>query len=83
LEAGLEQVTESSSSWIYASAAERSWWGGLWAERTRRSRFAEVVVAHSLAEPSELEAIAHGWEAFALAPSGRFEVPCGEILCRV
>jgi SAM-dependent methyltransferase len=82
-EAGLGPVGETWSSWIYASPDERRWWGSLWAERVVSSTFAEVVLANRLAGLDELEELARGWEAFAAAPMGRFEIPCGEILCRV
>ena len=82
-EAGLASTSASWSSWVYERPEERRWWGGLWADRVLASKFAEVIADKGLAEPGELEEIAAGWRAFAEAPTGRFEIPCGEILCRV
>jgi ubiquinone/menaquinone biosynthesis C-methylase UbiE len=82
-EAGLDDVRSTSSTWIYDTPEKRQWWGSLWSERIVASKFAEVVEAHGLATHAELEAIAEAWTAFAASPDGRFEVPCGEILCRV
>jgi ubiquinone/menaquinone biosynthesis C-methylase UbiE len=82
-EAGFSAVVSSWSSWIYETAEDRRWWGGLWADRIVASKFADVVEANGLAEPGELESLAEGWRAFAEAPTGRFEIPCGEILCRL
>ena len=53
-EAGFEQVTVSSSTWTYADPESRAWWGGLWADRIRYSRFAEQAVEYELSDPDEL-----------------------------
>src|SRR3954467_6719155 len=61
--AGLRDVTASTSSWCYASAAEREWWGNSWAGRatSSASAFAEQAVAYGLATSADLEDIAAGW----------------------
>ena len=82
-EAGLADVASSSSNWTYATAAEREWWGGLWAERTVKSTFAAAATAGGHATTEDLERIADGWRAWAADEDGWFVVPNGEILCRV
>jgi SAM-dependent methyltransferase len=82
-EAGFSEVTTSSSSWVYATADERAWWGSLWADRALGSGFADVALDKGLASRVELEEIAAAWRDFAEAPEGEFVVPHGEVLCRV
>jgi SAM-dependent methyltransferase len=82
-EAGLTDITSSSSNWTYATEAERAWWGGLWADRTVKSTFAATATAGGHATPADLERIADGWRAWAADEDGWFLVPNGEILCRV
>ncbi len=81
--AGCSDVTVTESTWVYSTPAERSWWGTLWAERVVSSSFADVALANQLAQRSELEELSAGWRAFAEAPSGRFEIPCAEMIIRV
>ena len=49
-EAGFGDVTVSSSTWTYADPESRAWWGGLWADRIRYSRFAEQAVEYGLSD---------------------------------
>jgi hypothetical protein len=78
--AGFEDVRVSSTSWTFADPDSRRWWGGLWADRVRLSRFAEHAVAYGLSDPDELEAIAQGFLTWAASPDGVFIVPHVEIL---
>jgi SAM-dependent methyltransferase len=82
-QAGLTDIANSSSNWTYATAAEREWWGGLWAERTVKSAFAASATGGGHATPEYLERIADGWRAWAADEDGWFLVPNGEILGRV
>ena len=82
-QAGFTDVTCSSSNWTYATEADRSWWGGLWADRTVKSSFAATALAGGYATPADLERLADGWRAWAADEDGWFLVPNGEILCRV
>jgi SAM-dependent methyltransferase len=82
-EAGLTNVTASSSTWTFASPGERAWWGGLWADRTVKSSYAANAVDGGYATPADLERIAEGWLAWAEHQDGWFAVVNGEILCRV
>jgi SAM-dependent methyltransferase len=82
LEAGFASVEVSSSTWTYADPESRSWWGGLWADRVRYSRFGEQAVAYGLSSEEELDSIAAAWLRWAEAPDAVFVVPHVEILAR-
>jgi SAM-dependent methyltransferase len=81
-QAGLADVQKSSSTWTYATEAERAWWGGLWADRTVKSAFAAAATGGGHATAEDLERIADGWRAWAADEDGWFLVPHGEILGR-
>jgi SAM-dependent methyltransferase len=80
--AGFEDVRVSSTTWTFADPESRQWWGGLWADRVRVSRFAEQALVYGLSDPGELEAIAQGFLHWAAAPDGVFVVPHVEVLAR-
>jgi SAM-dependent methyltransferase len=80
LSGGFGSVEVSSSTWTYADPDSRAWWGGLWADRVRFSRFGEQAVAYGLSSGDELESIATAWLRWASAPDAVFVVPHVEIL---
>ena len=82
IEAGFTDVQPSASAWCYATAADRSWWGGLWADRIVSSALAERAVAGGFATPGELQELSDGWREWASSPDGWFAVLNGEVLCR-
>jgi hypothetical protein len=43
--AGFDEIEVSASSWCYATPDDRSWWGGLWAERVTQSNFADQAIS--------------------------------------
>lgn len=79
--AGFSQVKASGSSWCFATADERAWWGGLWADRLTQSSFADQAVRHDLATRQDLERLAQAWRQWASGDDSWFLVPHGEILC--
>lgn len=81
-EAGFTDVAVSSSTWTYADPESRDWWGGLWADRVRYSRFAEQAAAYGLSDAAELEAIAGAFRRWADSDDGVFVLPHVEILAR-
>lgn len=81
-QAGLSGVAYTTSTWTFATADDRAWWAGLWAERTRTSSFAEQAVAYGIASRDDLQGLAAGWLAWAQADDGVFIVPHGEIIGR-
>src|ERR1022692_560544 len=80
--AGFEEIEVSASSWCYATSADRSWWGGLWAERVTRSNFAEQAVRLGFATRDGLDGLAAAWRRWAATDDGWFLIPHGEILCQ-
>ena len=80
--AGFTEVTPTSSTWCFATPADRQWWAGTWAERMLESRFAEQAVTSGEASRAALEQIARGWLAWAEADDGWMSVLHGEILAR-
>jgi SAM-dependent methyltransferase len=79
-EAGFGDVVTTSSTWTYADPDARAWWGGLWADRTRYSRFAEQAVEYGLSDTEELQAIADAFVRWAASPDAVFVITHVEIL---
>jgi SAM-dependent methyltransferase len=81
--AGLADASAGSSTWCYSTPEERSWWGGLWAERMVSSDLARQAIERGIASDSELAAIADGWRQWAAEDDGWFSVLHGELLATV
>ncbi len=81
--AGFEEVEASASTWCYATAEERAWWGGMWADRIIESALARQLLESGLANPADLRRISDAWRAWAADGDGWCLVPHGEILCRI
>jgi ubiquinone/menaquinone biosynthesis C-methylase UbiE len=82
-EAGLSDVTYTTSTWTFATPEERAWWGELWAERFEASSLAEQALSYGVATKEELAEIAGGFRWWVAQPDGVFIVVHGEILARV
>ncbi|TDE31092.1 methyltransferase domain-containing protein [Actinomadura sp. 6K520] len=80
--AGFADVTASSSTWCYATPADREWWSESWGGRMIRSSVAEHAVAGGHATRDELQRVHDGWKAWAASADGWFSVTHGEIICR-
>jgi ubiquinone/menaquinone biosynthesis C-methylase UbiE len=80
--AGFTATTVSSSTWTFADAAERTWWGRLWADRVRRSSFAAQAKEYGLSDDAELDELASAFEAWAQEPTGVFVIVHVEVLAR-
>lgn len=80
--AGFREVVPSASAWCFATPEDRSWWGGLWADRMTQSAIALQAVELELADRAALERMAAGWREWAAQDDGWFAVLHGEILCR-
>ena len=81
-DAGLTDVEYSTSTWTFATAEDRGWWGDLWADRVVGSSLAEQAVEYGAATPDELAEVAAGWRQWAAESDGVFIVPHGEIVAR-
>jgi ubiquinone/menaquinone biosynthesis C-methylase UbiE len=80
--AGFTEVVPSASVWCFATPEERSWWGGLWADRFAApgSVLAGQLLDHDIATRADLDAFGAGWRRWAASPDGWFAVVHGEIL---
>ncbi|MEV6840744.1 class I SAM-dependent methyltransferase [Streptomyces sp. NPDC051133] len=80
--AGFSDVTAGSSTWTFATAEERAWWSGLWADRTVASGYAGRATGGGHASVEELRSVAGAWREWGRREDGWFAVLHGEILCR-
>ena len=80
-QAGFADVTSSASVWCYSTETERSWWGGLWADRVVGSNFGRQAIERGFADEAALDSIAAAWNEWAAHPDAWFAVLNGEILC--
>ena len=80
--AGFTDVTATSSTWCFADDEDRSWWGGMWAERILGSAMAEQALATGAATEDDLRRISRGWLEWAERDDGWLSILHGEILCR-
>ncbi|GAA3023903.1 methyltransferase domain-containing protein [Streptosporangium longisporum] len=80
--AGFTDVTATSSTWCFATPEDRSWWGGMWAERVLRSDMARQVLASGVATEEDLRRISQGWLEWAGEPDGWLSLLHGELICR-
>ncbi len=80
--AGLTEIAPSASTWTFAEAGDRAWWGDLWAERVVKSSFATQAVEYGLSTRDELLAISAAWQRWAEQKDGCFVVPHGELIAR-
>ncbi|MEU0571873.1 methyltransferase domain-containing protein [Nonomuraea sp. NPDC005983] len=81
--AGFEDVTATSSTWCFATADDRAWWGGMWADRVLHSAMARQALATGAATQDDLRRVADGWREWAACEDGWLSILHGEILCRV
>ena len=78
--AGFTEIEPSSSTWTFADARDRSWWGELWGERVLKSSFAEQAVEYGLSTREELSAISRSWRWWAEQADGFFVVLHAELI---
>ena len=81
-EAGLEDVTSGSSTWLYATAASRAAWAETLAGRLTAGPFAQQLEREGWADADEREDIAASIRAWSEDPDGWFSVLHGELLAR-
>jgi SAM-dependent methyltransferase len=82
LDAGFTDVAYTTSTWTFATPADRAWWGGLWAERVVASSLADQAEEYGVATRAEMDEVAGGWRAWADAPDSTFVAVHGEIIAR-
>jgi hypothetical protein len=82
-EAGLADVRAGSSTWCFATPADRQWWGGMWADRIQQSALATQLLDTGLATAADLDLVREAWLDFAADDSSWLSLLHGEILVRV
>lgn len=80
--AGFTEIDASASVWCFATDADRSWWGGMWADRVVASAFADQAVDRGFANRDELEDLSDAWRSWSTSPDGWFAILHGEIRAR-
>lgn len=83
LAAGFTELTCTASAWCFASADEREWWAGTWAQRVTESALAEQAVTAGISTPAELADLAAGWRTWARRPGAWFAVLNAEVVAVV
>ncbi len=81
--AGLTDITASASVWLFATAEDRQWWGGMWADRIVDSDIARAAIESGEAMPTDLSRISRAWRDWAGQADGWFSILHGELICRV
>ena len=81
--AGFTDVTASSSTWCFATGADRQWWGGMWADRILESQMAATAVRTGAATHDDLERISRAWLRWAADEDGWMSLLHGELIARV
>ena len=81
--AGFTDVTATASTWCYADAEDRAWWGGMWAERVLVSDLARTAVRTGAATQEDLQRMSGAWTKWAADDDGWLSILHGEILARV
>ncbi|MDN5821149.1 MAG: methyltransferase domain-containing protein [Brachybacterium sp.] len=82
-EAGLEDVTPSSSTWLHATPEARAAWAGTLAGRLTSGPFSQQLEREGWADAAERERIAAGIRTWAEHPDGWFSLLHGEVIARV
>lgn len=82
-EAGLSDISASTSTWLYATPERTAWLSSTWAQRSTQSAFAEQAVERGFASADEMQAIATGWREWGAGEHPWFVMVHGELICRV
>lgn len=82
-QAGLRDLTGSTSTWSYHDLAGRQWLADSWAQRITQSAFADRAVATGLTDRAELAELAAAWHRWAAHPDGWLAIVHGEVIARV
>ena len=78
--AGFTDVTATSSTWCFADAQDRAWWGGMWADRVLASDMARTALATGAATQADLRRISDAWKRWAADRDGWLSLLHGELI---
>src|SRR5699024_1419165 len=82
-QAGLSNVTVTTSTWCLATPDSRSWWGNMWADRILNSKIADQLCHEGIASQSDLERVSQAWQNWVASEDGWMSIVHGEIVCHV
>jgi SAM-dependent methyltransferase len=80
--AGFTDVAASSSTWLFATPADRQWWGDMWAERILKSSLADTALSTGAATIEDLQRIADAWRTWANDDDGWMSLLHGELIVK-
>src|ERR1700733_7829286 len=80
-QAGFGDITATSSTWCFATPEDRTWWGGMWADRIRNSAIAKQALDGGYASREQLDRIAAAWQGWGEASEGWLSILHGELIC--
>ncbi|WP_432547509.1 class I SAM-dependent methyltransferase [Kineococcus sp. SYSU DK004] len=80
--AEVAELVPSASVWLFATPAERAWWGGTWAERAEGEPLAGRLRAAG-AGAEDLREVAAAWREWSAHPDGWMTMTHGELLVRL
>jgi SAM-dependent methyltransferase len=78
--AGFADVRATSSTWCFATPADRDWWGGMWASRILTSDLTDQLLNSGAATEADLAEISRAWRDWAADADGWMSLLHGEIL---
>ena len=81
-QAGFVDIEVTSSTWTFADAEMRAWWGSTWAERVRSTSLAEQAVEYGFSTEAELDDLGAAFERWAADPDAVFVTPHVEVIAR-
>lgn len=80
--AGFVDITPSTSTWTYSTAAAVDRWRRLWTSRLRQARMGRDLVREEIATPQEVEEMAAAFDSWAETDEPFFAFLHGEVLAR-
>lgn len=60
-QAGLTDITSTSSTWCLSTPEARHWWGNMWADRILESKIARQLLEQNIVLRNDLERISKAW----------------------
>ena len=78
--AGFTDVTFTSSTWTFSCEEDRSFWGGMWADRILQSAITTQAIDYGICDRAELEGISTAFREWTNNADGTFVVPHCEII---
>ncbi|KAH9851763.1 methyltransferase type 11 [Lenzites betulinus] len=78
-----QDLTLSAGTWCYYTPEQRAWWGGVWADRTVSSHYADSALKHGVYTKEQLQGVAEVWRKWAAEEDGWFTLIHGELIAKV